>query len=141
MGKPRITVSLSALAAALLMPAVARAQDAPSPAPAPATTGNAQTAPADNGGIPDIVVTAQRRSENIQTVPIAISAFTTEALKERAIGDVSALSGITPNVTLDASTPFSGSSAVLGATIIVAESHNGHSQSGCRRSRRGGSSR
>jgi iron complex outermembrane receptor protein len=116
MGNPRITVSLSALAVAMLMPVAAQAQDAPPPAPAPAPA-SGQTAPDNSGGIPDIVVTAQRRSENIQDVPIAISAFTSEALQERAIGNVSALSAITPNVTLDASTPFSGSSAVLGATI------------------------
>ena len=69
------------------------------------------------GGIPEIVVTAQKRAENVQDVPIAISAFTASALEERAVGDVANLSGITPNVTLDASTPFSGSSAVLGASI------------------------
>ncbi len=77
----------------------------------------AQDAQGDEGGIAEIVVTAQKRAENVQDVPIAISAFTASALQERSVGDVSALSGITPNVTLDASTPFSGSSAVLGATI------------------------
>jgi len=69
------------------------------------------------GGLQEIVVTAQKRTEDVQDVPIAISAFGAEQLQERAIGSVAALSGITPNVTLDASTPFSGSSAVLGATI------------------------
>jgi iron complex outermembrane recepter protein len=93
-------VSLTALAVANAAPAVAQTAD---------TT--------DQGGIQDIVVTAQKRAENVQDVPIAISAFTSEALTERSVGDVSALSGITPNVTLDSSTPFSGSSAVLGATI------------------------
>jgi hypothetical protein len=39
----------------------------------------------DSGGIPDIVVTAQKRAENVQDVPIAISAFTAEALSERAV--------------------------------------------------------
>jgi iron complex outermembrane receptor protein len=73
--------------------------------------------PERTGGIAEIVVTAQRRAENVQDVPIAITAFSAEALQERAIGNVSGLSAITPNVTLDASTPFSGSSAVLGATI------------------------
>jgi iron complex outermembrane receptor protein len=77
----------------------------------------AQTAPAQEGTIPDIVVTAQKRSETVQSVPIAISAFTAGLLRERAVGDVSGLSAIAPNVTLDASTPFSGSSAVLGASI------------------------
>lgn len=69
------------------------------------------------GGIQDIVVTAQKRAENVQDVPIAISAFTAEALQERAVTSVAGLSNIAPNVTLDAGTPFSGSSAVLSAFI------------------------
>lgn len=68
-------------------------------------------------GIADIVVTAQKRAENVQDVPIAISAFTSEALQERAIGSVAQLSAIAPNVNLDAGTPFSGSTAVLAAYI------------------------
>jgi len=92
-------ISLASLALALVTPAYAQDQ-----------------APQE-GGIQEIIVTAQKRAEDVQDVPIAISAFNAEALQERAVGNVSALSGITPNVTLDASTPFSGSSAVLGATI------------------------
>jgi iron complex outermembrane receptor protein len=53
----------------------------------------------------------------VQDVPIAISAFTADALSERAVTSVAALSNIAPNVTLDAGTPFSGSSAVLSAYI------------------------
>ena len=86
-------------------------------ATAVATPAVAQQAAEESGGIAEIVVTAQKRAENVQDVPIAISAFTAEALKERAVGDVSALSSISPNVTLDASTPFSGSTSVLGASI------------------------
>jgi len=77
----------------------------------------AQGADADAGGIAEIVVTAQKRAENVQDVPIAISAFTSDALQERAVASVAALSNIAPNVTLDAGTPFSGSSAVLSAFI------------------------
>jgi iron complex outermembrane recepter protein len=69
------------------------------------------------GGIQEIVVTAQKRAENVQDVPIAISAFTAEALDERAVTSVASLSNLAPNVTLDAGTPFSGSSAVLSAFI------------------------
>ena len=71
----------------------------------------------DNGGIAEIIVTAQKRAENVQNVPIAISAFTSEALQERAIGSVAQLSAIAPNVSLDGGTPFSGSNAVLSAFI------------------------
>ena len=70
-----------------------------------------------SGGIAEIVVTAQKRAENVQDVPIAISAFTAESLQERAVGSVSQLSAIAPNVNLDAGTPFSGSTAVLAAYI------------------------
>jgi len=83
----------------------------------------AQTAPsgaqpaAEGVGVAEIVVTAQRRAQSLQDVPIAISAFSGASLQERAILDVSSLSNISPNVTLDAGAPFSGSSAVLAAFI------------------------
>jgi iron complex outermembrane recepter protein len=101
----RTTVSLAVLAAAMATPAFA--QNAP----------QAQAEAAPEGGIAEIVVTAQKRAENVQDVPIAISAFTAGALQERAVTSVAALSNLAPNVTLDAGTPFSGSTAVLSAYI------------------------
>ncbi len=101
----RTTVSLAVLAAAMATPALA--QNAP----------QAQAEAAPEGGIAEIVVTAQKRAENVQDVPIAISAFTAGALQERAVTSVAALSNLAPNVTLDAGTPFSGSTAVLSAYI------------------------
>ncbi len=101
----RTTVSLAVLAAALAGPAFA--QSAP----------QAQAEAAPEGGIAEIVVTAQKRAENVQDVPIAISAFTADTLQERSVTSVAALSNIAPNVTLDAGTPFSGSTAVLSAYI------------------------
>ncbi|WP_321389464.1 TonB-dependent receptor [Emcibacter sp.] len=67
--------------------------------------------------IEEIVVTAQKRTENIQDVPIAVSAFSAEALANSGISEVSQLANLSPNVTLDAGTPFSGSSSVLAAYI------------------------
>ncbi|PTR11829.1 MULTISPECIES: TonB-dependent receptor [unclassified Novosphingobium] len=103
-------VSVGALAIALASPAMA--QQAPQGQAAPQAE-----AQSGNGGIQEIVVTAQKRAENVQDVPIAISAFTAAALQERAVTSVSSLSNIAPNVTLDAGTPFSGSSQVLAAYI------------------------
>lgn len=118
MRRHHCAISLAALAAALLVSNAASAQPA---AGAPAA-GDTSGAPPLGGAPPsdrlgEIVVTAQKRAENIQNVPIAISAFTATALQERAVTDVSTLSNIAPNVTLDAGTPFSGSSAVLAAFI------------------------
>ena len=101
----RTTVSLAVLAAALATPAFAQ------------TAPQAQAEAAPEGGIAEIVVTAQKRAENVQDVPIAISAFTADTLQERSVTSVAALSNIAPNVTLDAGTPFSGSTAVLSAYI------------------------
>jgi iron complex outermembrane receptor protein len=77
----------------------------------------AQEAEADDGGIQEIIVTAQKRAENVQTVPISITAFTAESLSSRGISDVTAMGNLAPNVSLDAGTPFSGSSSVLSAFI------------------------
>src|SRR6202162_451740 len=71
----------------------------------------------DTSILEEITVTAQKRTENIQQVPIAISAFSAEALQQKAITSVDQLSDLTPNVNLDAGTPFSGSDTVLSAYI------------------------
>ena len=64
----------------------------------------AQTAP-DDQGISDIVVTAQRREENNQNVPISISAFTAEQLKAQGTTDISRLENIVPGFTFGRSGP------------------------------------
>jgi iron complex outermembrane receptor protein len=102
-------ISLAALATG--MSSHAAAQQAQPAAASP------EAQESDGGRIPDIVVTAQKRAENVQDVPIAISAFSADALQERAVASVASLSNISPNVTLDAGTPFSGSSSVLSAYI------------------------
>jgi iron complex outermembrane recepter protein len=78
-----------------------------------------ETTPAaeDDGGIAEIIVTAQKRTENVQNVPIAISAFAGDALAERAVGNVSQLASLSPNVNLDSGVSFSASTAVLAASI------------------------
>ncbi len=68
-------------------------------------------------GEQNVIVTAQRREQRLQDVPLAVTAFTAQGLQERAVSDVAQLSNISPNVTLDAGTPFSASSQVLSAYI------------------------
>jgi iron complex outermembrane recepter protein len=65
----------------------------------------------------EVVVTATRREQNLQVVPIAVTAFTADALQSRGVVDIHAISNLTPNVNLDAGAPFSGDSSVLSASI------------------------
>jgi iron complex outermembrane receptor protein len=67
--------------------------------------------------IETVVVTAQKRAENVQSVPIAITAFTGTTLQDKNINTLHGLSSLTPNVNLDGGAPFSGDSSVLSASI------------------------
>ena len=74
-------------------------------------------AAATSDTIEEIVVTSQRREQNVQNVPIAITAFTAEALQSKDLGQIGALTKFAPNVNLDAGSPFSGDTSVLSASI------------------------
>ncbi|CAA9535460.1 MAG: TonB-dependent receptor [uncultured Sphingosinicella sp.] len=52
---------------------------------------------------PDIVVTARRRAESLQDVPIAVTAYTGEALERQGAVDITDISDTTPNVTIETS--------------------------------------
>ncbi len=62
-----------------------------------------EAAPA--GGIQEVVVTAQRRSENAQDVPIAIQAFTGDTLQQLNVTSFDDLLRYLPNVTAPSSGP------------------------------------
>jgi len=59
----------------------------------------AQDAAAASTGVDEIVVTAQRRDERVQDVPISITALSTADLKRAGINDVSRLEQVTPGFT------------------------------------------
>ncbi len=67
----------------------------------------------DAAGIADIVVTAQRQSETLQTVPIAVSAFSAEALKAQQINSTSDLQLTLPNITFSKSNFTSSASFTI----------------------------
>ena len=52
-------------------------------------------------GLGEIIVTAQKRAENIQDVPIAISAVGSEYLESRGISSIDGLGTIAPNVKIE----------------------------------------
>lgn len=99
----RSALTLGVAAAALTaLPSVALAQDAQDEAETTSADGNV------------IVVTARRRAENLQDVPIAISAFSAERLENQGALDITDISQITPNTTLENSR---GTNSTLTAFI------------------------
>uniref|UniRef100_UPI0035CBA371 TonB-dependent receptor n=1 Tax=uncultured Sphingomonas sp. TaxID=158754 RepID=UPI0035CBA371 len=50
------------------------------------------------GGLEDIVVTARRRAENLQDVPLAVTAFSSETLVAKGITDRTSLADNTPSL-------------------------------------------
>lgn len=100
------------------MPLAAQAQSAPtdSAAPPPAPAASAQQA--DTGGeMADIVVTARKREERLQSVPISIAAFSGEALERRNIQAITDVSKFVPNLTLDTGARSGGGS--FGSQIFI----------------------
>ena len=87
---------------------------------APAGFAHAATATAtasdtsDSEGIQEITVTAQRRSESIQDVPITIQAVTGEQLKSLNVETFDDLLKYTPNVTYSGNTPGGGNIFMRG---------------------------
>jgi iron complex outermembrane receptor protein len=55
-----------------------------------------QDAEAEAGGLEEITVTAQRREENLQDVPVAVTALTSETLERNDIRDLSRVELLTP---------------------------------------------
>jgi iron complex outermembrane recepter protein len=80
--------------AALTMPATAMAQAVDEPAVE------------DDGVIPDIVVTAQKREEALQDVPLAVTALDANLLDQSGVRDATGLTALVPNVAVR---PFNNS--------------------------------
>ena len=53
----------------------------------------------DNGGLQDIIVTAQKRSESLRDVPMTVTALSGEQLAARGITDVADLTKATPGLS------------------------------------------
>lgn len=78
--------SLAALAALLLGPSLVAAQSTN-----------------DDLMLEEVTVTAQRRAERLQDVPVAVTAFTAAEIEARGIGSTRDVLPMTPNVTYDES--------------------------------------
>jgi len=65
----------------------------------------------------EIVVTAQKRAESLQDTPIAITAFTSAALADKGVSDISEIAKFTPSLVFDTTSPIGGVSS--GAAVFI----------------------
>jgi iron complex outermembrane receptor protein len=68
------------------------------------------------GGLEEIVVTATRREANLQTIPVAVSAYTGATLAEDKVFAVSDLANAVPSFSLTAFTPLDQELNIRGIT-------------------------
>jgi iron complex outermembrane receptor protein len=105
---PRLRLALTGLAVGLGGAGGAFGQQSPLPAdPSHAQAGLAS--------LQEIVVTAQRRTQNLQNVPLSVEALPAQQLRDRGItGVASLMSGDIPSVKVE---PFAGNQSVLEVAI------------------------
>ena len=102
--QPRAYLLLSTmLGAAILSPTQALAQSAD-----------------DTVGLQDIIVTAQKREQSVQDVPIAVTALSSETLQANRVMNVVDLSGLAPGVTVR---PSAGGSSIASFSVRGAVSY------------------
>ena len=98
-GRFRFALGTS-LAALLALPAVAYAQDSAPPAEeeiaAPAADA---TEDGDQGN--DIIVTATKREQTLQEIPVAVSVTTAETIERAQIRDLKDLSSVVPSLRVN----------------------------------------
>lgn len=73
------------------------------------------TAQAEEAGVGEIIVTAQRREERLQDTPLSITALGSESLTDRGIDNLADVSNFAPNLELHPTNrPAGGGSAFAG---------------------------
>ena len=68
-------------------------------AASPGLAADATTAPAATGALDEIVVTAQRREQRLEDVPMSITTFSQEQLDQQGLRTIDDLSRLTPGIT------------------------------------------
>ena len=91
-----------AIVSSALVPLTAQAQEAPPPAAAEAQAAG------------DIIVTAQRREQRLQDVPVAVTAFSADQLKSNNVESVQDIATRTPGLSIGQVDPINQNFAMRG---------------------------
>ncbi len=85
-------------------------------------------AAADTGGLDEIVVTAQKKSENLQRVPISVAAVSGEAIASQHVVTLQALQGTVTNIQIGnfSNTPNNAVFSIRGIGVIEPDPYAGN---------------
>ncbi len=86
---------------------------------------------ANEGGLADIIVTAQKRSENLQNVPISVTAVTGDTVSALHAATLQGLQGTVPNIQLNnfSNTPNTAVITIRGIGVIEPDPYAGNTVS------------
>src|SRR5260370_18871654 len=73
---------------------------------------------APSGTLEDIIVTAEKRSESLEKVPLSIVAYGSESLAQLGVQDFSSLAARIPGVTLNSAGPGRSSYSIRGVASV-----------------------
>src|ERR1700759_5758867 len=79
----------------------------------------AQTEASGDTGLEDLIVTARRREEKIQSVPITITAFTAADIQQKNIESAQDLTGFVPSLIMNNNAGFGSGYSLRGQTASL----------------------
>src|SRR4051794_413366 len=66
--------------------------------------GWAEDQPISQAGLSEVIVTAQKRAENIQDVPISVIALSAQQVQDSGVSDLKNMTVLTPGLTVTSTT-------------------------------------
>jgi iron complex outermembrane recepter protein len=101
--KPSLLVTTFLGLSLPVMPAMAQSSD----------TGGIERAATETGGLSEIVVTARKREETAQSVPVSVTAISEEVILRRDITSIEKIAAATPNLNVGRASNGSGAQLTL----------------------------
>ena len=122
----RGTFAAALLAGAAMVATAAQAQETPPPGEAPPA---APPQDAGSTGIADIVVTAQRRSENLQRAALAVSVVGADGLVQAGVRQAQDISKLVPALKIASTGPNTNVTSAVSGTSLATRSSSRRSRS------------
>lgn len=73
----------------------------------------AQDGASNGGGLEEIIVTARKREESVQTVPVAVTAISEKTIQQRDITSIEKIAAATPNLSVGRASNGSGAQLTM----------------------------